>query len=270
MGKKILVLLCILAMIASIVVAGVTYSNLKSLEADYAAEQLKGESLSNDLESYQSEIKVLEEQLTQLKEDQTKQEDENKELAVSIERLEELQDYSQENSFYLYDRLSQLRELVMYQSDLLDEHDEAYLSFYGSDKTAENVVRHYYASIPNGSLEEQVSFVAQTLSKYSFNNYPIDVLRIENIEGQRIAFVDLKNPAEDDDGWIVHYFPGSTGGIMTADTLIETFLQRTLAIDWIDGIHFSYEGQMDWITDHDPALCKATYYRDGTAVWDEE
>lgn len=113
---------------------------------------------------------------------------------------------------------------------------------------------NYYVNIPKDlTLKEKLQVLADKLSKVQFGDLPITVLKIENIDGKKVATINLReaevnrNKKDYADfngaGWANHYFQGSTGGICTSVTLIETFLQKEYKGEWIDGVKFLYENK---------------------------
>lgn len=102
--------------------------------------------------------------------------------------------------------------------------------------------------------------LADTLSETNFDGLPIEVTEIKDVNGKKIAIVDLREDESKEVGWMSAYFQGSTGGLMTANSLTETFLQRELSKDipWIDGIQILYEGQVTE-TEHMPSLGTIVY-----------
>lgn len=178
--------------------------------------------------------------------------------------------YYQESHAYTSKRNSSYLQLIeLLASD--DGGKENVLAFYGPDDQAMYVRPSFYLPVPKEqTVKEQLDFIADMLATYVFIGQEFVVEGIEDIDGKRIANIDIRNPADDDDAFIVYYLGGSASGVMTADTLIETFLQRESQLNsWVDGIHFSYEGTRDWIADHDPSICRYTYYRNGEAIEDE-
>lgn len=110
------------------------------------------------------------------------------------------------------------------------------------------------------SLLERLNELGKALSEVNFEGLPIVVEEIKDIKGKQIAIINLKEDASKEVGWMSTYFQGSTGGMMTATSLIETFLQKDLNSDqeWIDGIQILYEGKVTE-TDHMPELGKIIY-----------
>lgn len=118
------------------------------------------------------------------------------------------------------------------------------------------------------SLEEKIEKLSEGLSEKAFNNLPIEFVKINNIEGKKVALFNLDelgNNATDITfdkyegiNWINNYFAGSAGGSVTEYTLITTLLQRNYTGEWIDGIEFTYKNSKIEF-DHVPALGEVSY-----------
>ena len=118
------------------------------------------------------------------------------------------------------------------------------------------------------SLEEKIEKLSEGLSEKAFDNLPIEFVKINNIEGKKVALFNLDelgNNATDITfdkyegiNWINNYFAGSAGGSVTEYTLITTLLQRNYTGEWIDGIEFTYKNSKIEF-DHVPALGEVSY-----------
>ena len=112
------------------------------------------------------------------------------------------------------------------------------------------------------SLEEKIEKLSKELSEKAFDNLPIEFVKINDIEGKKIALFNLDelgNNAKDITfdkyegiNWINNYFAGSAGGSVTEYTLITTLLQKNYTGEWIDGIEFTYKNSKIEF-DHVPA-----------------
>ncbi|AQS09224.1 hypothetical protein CLOBY_13470 [Clostridium saccharobutylicum] len=94
----------------------------------------------------------------------------------------------------------------------------------------------------NLSLESKLKALSKAVSEKNFNKLPIEIKSIDTKNGKKIATINLV-----DDGankWLPK-FQGSTGGTLTANTLIENFLQSNNKsnLKWIDGVRFLYNGK---------------------------
>lgn len=118
------------------------------------------------------------------------------------------------------------------------------------------------------SLEEKIEKLSKELSEKVFDGLPIEFVKIDNIEGKKIALFNLDelgNNATDITfdkyegvNWINNYFAGSAGGSITEYTLITTLLQKNYSGEWIDGIEFTYKNSKIEF-DHVPSLGEIIY-----------
>ena len=118
------------------------------------------------------------------------------------------------------------------------------------------------------TLEEKIEKLAYELSEKSFDGLPIQLVKINNVEGKKIALFNLDelgNNAKDITfdkyegvNWINNYFAGSAGGSITEYTLLTTLLQRNYTGEWIDGIEFTYKNSKIEF-DHVPLLGEISY-----------
>jgi hypothetical protein len=127
----------------------------------------------------------------------------------------------------------------------------------------------FYIKVPNDMpLKEKLDNVSKILSEQYFNNLPIEVLRIEELDGKKIVVINLEESKENQGvtdfekltgrTWATGFFQGSTGGTITSTTLVETFLQRESKDVWVDGVKFLYNnGVCDF--EHVPNLYKINY-----------
>lgn len=233
--------------------------------------QLAESNVSNDL-SYEEnlelkqEIKTLNDQVADYENQLTLNDNR---IAMLIEDMEWDAYYERMGNLYTSNKLTYSRRLIEFLAKAYEDEKD-YFKFYGADDQAMYVRPSYYLPVQGESLMEQLEYMADALSKYTFSGQIIVVEGIEVIDGKKIANIDLRDPEGYEGAFIRNFLQGSTGGIMTADRLIETFLQRETELDdWVDGIRFYYEGERGWISDHDPSICRYTYFRDGTSVEDE-
>ncbi len=108
----------------------------------------------------------------------------------------------------------------------------------------------------NLSIENKLEVIAEELSKTHFDNLPIEAKKIEQIDGKKIAIINLREyqkPSDQKKTWIDYLNAGSAGSRITLITLEESFLQRDLKGEWIDGIKILYEEQNIEEMDHFPA-----------------
>lgn len=94
----------------------------------------------------------------------------------------------------------------------------------------------------NASVEDKLKSLAKELSEKKFDKLSIEVKSIDKVDGKKVATINL---ADSDAKKWVPKFQGSTGGAVTANTLIENFLQSNNKNkgEWIDGVKFLYNNK---------------------------
>ncbi|ONI44084.1 hypothetical protein AN640_01165 [Candidatus Epulonipiscium fishelsonii] len=147
-------------------------------------------------------------------------------------------------------------QLIKLESDvriLLEAIQNPNSSVFLDDIYNENLLKVYTIDASNmetkivdklfvqDNLEDNLDFLANSLSKNVFENLDIEILGIENIDDKKIAYIDLQDEVNIPVTWTT-FFQGSTGGKITTDSLKMTFLQPTYPYEWIDGISLTYEG----------------------------
>lgn len=189
-------------------------------------------------------------------------------LLDKIWSLEDELDKIKEENSILSERVAQLEYEIHLDKDLLQEqvqiinfrNDKAFTDenlilpiFTANINTYKQEVK-YYVTIPKKlPMEEQLYLLVNKLSQYCFNGLPIEILDIKDIEGKKIAIIDLKEfsinqGVEDPDKligstWKAYYFQGTAAGIITSYQLVDTLLQKDYGGEWIDGVQFLYEGE---------------------------
>lgn len=122
-----------------------------------------------------------------------------------------------------------------------------------NDDNDETVVIKEITPDKNKALKEEVEEVASVLSKEQFQDLPIELSKIDNIDGKKVAIINLKeneknygkiNPEDfTSPNWLYQKFQGTYGFMVTYQMLVESFLQRHYKGEWIDGVKFLYDGQ---------------------------
>lgn len=191
----------------------------------------------------------------------------NQELELLVEKLTEENNGYQEEIHILKYNVDDLEQLNKSAYSIINEQNSIIQSLQQHGKE-ENIIFPiytanidtyeleiaYYTSIPKSySLNDKIDSLAQTISKNNFSNLPIEVVKIEQIDGKQIATINLKelpenqgiNEPENIKGktWKYQYFQGTTGAAITSIILEETFLQRAYDGEWIDGVQFLYENE---------------------------
>jgi hypothetical protein len=120
----------------------------------------------------------------------------------------------------------------------------------------------------NLPLKDKLDALAKALSEVYFSNLPIEVLEIAEVDGKKVAVINLKESEENQkvmdnlefkgQSWSRSYFQGSAGGTMTSVGLSETFLQKDYDGQWVDGVKFLYNNKIINF-DHVPNLSEVSY-----------
>lgn len=94
----------------------------------------------------------------------------------------------------------------------------------------------------NSSVEDKLKTLAKELSEKKFDKLSIEVKSIDKVDGKKVVTINLADA--DGKKWVPK-FQGSTGGSITANTLIENFLQSNNKNkgEWIDGVKFLYNNK---------------------------
>lgn len=94
----------------------------------------------------------------------------------------------------------------------------------------------------NLSLEDKLKALSKEVSEKKFDKLAIDLKSIDTVNGKKVATINLTDSGTKK--W-VQKFQGSTGGTITANTLIENFLQSNTKGngEWIDGVKFLYNNE---------------------------
>ena len=86
------------------------------------------------------------------------------------------------------------------------------------------------------------------ISKILFDGSKLKVIGIKDENDKKIVYIDLVNA----DDWKPK-FQGSTGGGINSQALVFSYLQKDFKNSWIDGVHFTMDGQTIEL-DHAPIL----------------
>jgi len=92
------------------------------------------------------------------------------------------------------------------------------------------------------SLIDKLKELSKAVSEKDFNKLSIEVKSIDTVNGKKVATINLADTTNNK--WVPK-FQGSTGGSVTANTLIENFLQSNNKSrgEWIDGVKFLYNNE---------------------------
>jgi hypothetical protein len=165
------------------------------------------------------------------------------------------------------------KEILEFRIDKLKKSslrykDNLYPIYTADLYTYEILIEAYNYMPKETTLKKKLEILAKVLSEAYFDNLPIQVVRIEEINKKKIAIVNLMESAVNQEitdyeklvgkTWATLYMQGSTGGTITQTTLIETMLQREYQGQWIDGVKFLYNnGVCDY--EHAPSLREINY-----------
>ncbi|MEG0774305.1 hypothetical protein [Clostridium sp.] len=126
-----------------------------------------------------------------------------------------------------------------------------------------------YIYLPKeADLKEKLSNLAKGLSEVYFNNLPIEIVSIEEVDKNKILVVNLRESEDNQEitdpskfkgsTWANSHLQGSTGGAQTSTMLIETMLQKEHEGEWVDGVKFLYSnGACNF--EHAPNLANINY-----------
>lgn len=196
--------------------------------------------LKSQMSTYNEKIEILDDQLTQLIEENKRLDQENSAA------------YSQAIAFYI-EALKRLNSDLVTQVQIIEQGIPLnhLMRFYLIDDMGEKYLDHF--GLPSDS--ENTETILEELCRYLKNHYfehgVINLKGIRTTDGITIATINLIEPsASEEVGWLSQYFQGSAGGYFTETVLIEGFLQREIDKWPIDAVEFLYEGktiQMDHV-----------------------
>ncbi|HAX61050.1 MAG TPA: hypothetical protein DCX95_00600 [Elusimicrobia bacterium] len=144
------------------------------------------------------------------------------------------------------------KEIGKTKADVLSQQNpynknDYFFEVYSRDSDTMEKIILFYIKLPNElPLTEKLKILSQKLSTIKFSYLPIDILKIEQINGKNVAIINLSEPkmiVPSSITWKSHYFQGSAGGSITTTMLVDTFLQKNYTGEWIDGVQFYYNGE---------------------------
>jgi hypothetical protein len=153
--------------------------------------------------------------------------------------------------------------------ELKEENKNSVYPIYSANIDTYDKEVHFGTYIAeNLSLKDKLDALAKRLSEVYFSNLPIEVLEITEVDGKKVAVINLKESEENQkvmdnlefkgQSWSRNYFQGSAGGTMTSVGLIETFLQKDYKGQWVDGVKFLYNNKIVNF-DHVQSLSEVSY-----------
>lgn len=113
----------------------------------------------------------------------------------------------------------------------------------------------YVAIRPQAEVSDKLDTLTRGISQILFAGRPMEVTAVRTEDEQTIVYVDLKDRAQ----W-QQVFQGTTGGGINSQALIASYLQADYRNAWIDGVHFTLDGE-PVLFEHAPLL-EETQYRD--------
>ena len=129
------------------------------------------------------------------------------------------------------------------QSDANETDSKIKFSIYAIDENSLEPNEVSSISLDsNLSLNDKLTKLSSAISKANFDGLKLEVKSIDNVDDKKVATINL---ADSGDKTWVPKFQGSTGGQVTANTLIENFLQSNNKSngEWIDGVKFLYNNE---------------------------
>lgn len=207
------------------------------------------DSLKDENEKLKSEIVLKDSKITELEKTNNELEKQTESLEISLKSME-------------LDREKKVEEL--------SKSKDFYGVYTRNQLTLEKEI-YFWTYIPGEkSIKQKLDILANALSKGVFANLPIEIVKIEETDGKRIAVINLVESQENQEitnlslfkgkSWALSYFQGSYGGSVTSISLIETFLQRQYDGEWIDGVRFLYNsGKEINQFEHVPGLNEVNY-----------
>lgn len=106
----------------------------------------------------------------------------------------------------------------------------------------------------DSTVEEKIKELCSVLEKEYFKDENAKIV-FKSIDENNVATIDLVNK----DAWNQH-FQGSTGGIISQATIVETLLQRDYTGEWIDGLNVVVDGtNEEELFEHAPFI--ETFFR---------
>lgn len=154
----------------------------------------------------------------------------------------------------------------------------SFFPVYGYDRNLLQEEINYYVNIPNSiPLLDKLKMLADGVARFQFHSLEINVLRIEFLQGKKIAIINLQEPEHlNSYSWVSSCFQGSAGGAATKFILVESFLQTDYKGQWVDGVKFLYNGkpiapdQWDHIDLSESPYCKSLKNTTAPGSWPKQ
>jgi len=119
----------------------------------------------------------------------------------------------------------------------------------------EEKISGYILVDKNLSIKEKMQLIANNVSR-SYFGLPIEVEKIENRNGKKIAIINLVEYTEDENDEWSRKFQGTLGEMLSMSTLERNFIQAQYLGEWVDGIEIQQNhgirksghlGDFNWI-----------------------
>jgi hypothetical protein len=136
-----------------------------------------------------------------------------------------------------------IQELEMKSEEPTEVGERTFTIYTADNVTLELEVLTDITIVGEATVIETLQVIAKKLSEEVFYELPIEVLKVEQVDGKQIATINLEEDETSEVKWNVNYFQGSTGATMTRLALVESFLQKEYDGEWIDGVLFLYENE---------------------------
>lgn len=182
---------------------------------------------TSDLEPLQENITQLEEKIATLEADNAELKEENEALKAEIVIL----------------KSGGPVEEPVDENPMVEEEEE--LPIFGAEEDGTMIQASTIVVKTDEPLINKMTMMGNELGDKVFNGLTMEAVEIKEENGKDILYVDLKEGSGEvgAPSWVYDYFQGSTGGQVSETALAETFLQREYGGVWIDGVHFTLDGE---------------------------
>jgi hypothetical protein len=117
------------------------------------------------------------------------------------------------------------------------EGENLWLGLYAYDETYSYPVQVGRVAVSaNAGIQAKLDVLSKAISQKLFQNLKITAVASVGKNGNTTAKVELKNIG-------TSYYQGSAMGGETTTKLVESYLQRSLSEEWIEGVIFLFDGK---------------------------
>lgn len=186
-----------------------------------------GKQTSDDLDPQQGNTTELEERIATLEADNAELKEENDALKAEIVILKSDEPVEEPGD----------------EDPMVEEEEE--LPIFGAEEDGTMIQASTVVVKTDEPLINKMTMMGDELGDKVFNGLTMEAVEIKEEDGKDILYVDLKEGSGEvgAPSWVYDYFQGSTGGQVSETALTETFLQREYGGVWIDGVHFTLDGE---------------------------